>query len=52
MNSQEEINPLCVTCVFLAIAILVFLVLHPMNYASPGAGGSSILSLLGALISP
>ena len=51
MNRDVEINPLCVASLFLALAILAFLLLHPMNHAS-SAGGYSILSLFRVLVHP
>ena len=44
MNRELEINPLCVASLLLALAIVAFLILHPMNQAWSAVGDNSILS--------
>jgi hypothetical protein len=50
MNRMEEINPWCVAAVLIAIAVVTFLVIHPLNCVS--SGGSPISSLIAVLLNP
>jgi hypothetical protein len=50
MNKPIEINPWCVASVLLAIAVVMFLVIHPLNCVSSGC--SPISSLLAVLLNP
>ena len=46
MNTQVETSPWCIASVFLAIAIVTFLLIHPLNNASSGGGPFSYLFAL------
>ena len=50
MNRELEINPLCVASLLLALAIVTFLILHPMNQAWSAVGDNSFLSLFRVLL--
>ena len=52
MNRELQINPLCVASLFLALGIVTFLILHPMNQAWSAVGDNSILSFFGVLLHP
>jgi hypothetical protein len=50
MNRMVEINIWCLASVFLAIAVVMFLLLHPLNCVSSECG--PISSLFAVLINP
>ena len=50
MNRRVEINPLCLASLFLALVIVTFLVLNPLNCVSSGCG--STLALIAVLLNP
>jgi len=51
MNKPIVMNYWCVASVLLAIAIAAFLLVHPMNAASP-LGNSPVASLLSSIVCP
>ena len=50
MNRRVEINPLCLASLFLALVIVTFLILNPLNCSSSGCG--STLALIAVLLNP
>ena len=48
MNRPIEINPWCIACGFLALAVVTFLVVHPLNSLS--SGSVSVGSLVAAVM--
>jgi hypothetical protein len=50
MNRTVGINLWCVAAVFIAIAVVMFLVVHPLNCIS--SGSSPISSLFAVLLNP
>lgn len=50
MNRRAEINPLCVAFVFLALGVVTFLLLHPLNHAA--SAYSPLPSFFALLLNP
>jgi len=47
MNTQIETSPCCIALTIIALAIVVFLLVHPLNCASSAGGSiSSVLALV------
>jgi hypothetical protein len=49
MNKVVEINPWCIAFVFVALAIVGFLLVHPLNCASPVCS-SQVASLFSVIL--
>ena len=48
MNRPVEISPWCIACGFLALVVVMFLVVHPLNSIS--SGSVSVGSLVAAVM--